>query len=85
MDCPIIQVQYISGLIALINENFSSDPSAILPAVKVHYQNTLGNHCFSISSSHSYLLLLLFAGYLAYIRSRQESPDTTEKFSAIIL
>jgi len=62
IDCPIIQVQYISGLIALINENFSNDPSAILPAVKMHYQNTL-----------------------AYIKSRQESPDTTEKFSAIVL
>lgn len=38
---PVIQVQYISGLIALINENFSADPSAILPATQAHYRNTL--------------------------------------------
>lgn len=41
-DNPIIQVQYIDALIQLINENFSTDKSAILPATEAHYKNTLG-------------------------------------------
>lgn len=59
-DNPVIQVQYIVGLISLINETFSADRSAVLPATEAHYRNTLG-----------------------YIRSRQQQPDTAEKFGPI--
>lgn len=59
-DNPVIQVRYLVGLINLINEHFSSDPSSVLPAVHAHYQNTL-----------------------AYIKSRQHTPETAEKFGAI--
>ncbi len=41
-DNPIIQVNYIDALIQLINENFNTDRSAILPATEAHYKNTLG-------------------------------------------
>lgn len=41
-DNPVIQVQYIVGLISLINETFSADRSAVLPATEAHYRNTLG-------------------------------------------
>jgi hypothetical protein len=43
--CPIIHVRYISGLIALINEqNAAADPGtpALSSAVEAHYHNTLG-------------------------------------------
>jgi vacuolar protein sorting-associated protein 35 len=39
---PVITVNYITGLIRLINETFSADSSAILPATQAHYRNTLG-------------------------------------------
>jgi vacuolar protein sorting-associated protein 35 len=41
-DNPVIQVQYIVGLISLINETFAADRSAVLPATEAHYRNTLG-------------------------------------------
>jgi hypothetical protein len=41
-DCSVIQVHYIDALIQLINENFATDRSAILPATEAHYKNTLG-------------------------------------------
>lgn len=41
-DHPLIEVRYLMGLINLINDHFSSDPSSVLPAVHAHYQNTLG-------------------------------------------
>jgi hypothetical protein len=43
-DCPVIQVSYIEALIQLINENFSTDKTAILPATEAHYKNTLGKN-----------------------------------------
>jgi hypothetical protein len=46
--CPIIHVRYISGLIALINEqNAAADPGtpALSSAVEAHYHNTLGRSC----------------------------------------
>lgn len=61
-DNPIIQSNYITGLIQLINDNISSEPGAILPETKTHFHNTL-----------------------AYIRSRKESPETSEKFKSIQL
>merc|ERR1712000_253399 len=66
---PLIHVRYLSGLIALINEQMGSEDggqgAAAQPmgsAVKAHYRNTL-----------------------EYIRNRQRSPETSEKFSAIQL
>lgn len=59
-DNPVIQVQYIVGLVSLINETFAADRSAVLPATEAHYRNTLG-----------------------YIRSRQQQPETAEKFAPI--
>jgi hypothetical protein len=61
-DNPAIQVQYIEALIALINETFTTDRSALLPGTEAHYKNTL-----------------------AYIRSRQQSPETADKFAAITI
>ena len=41
-DNPIIQVRYLSGLIALINEQLGSEAnSAPSPATEAHYRNTL--------------------------------------------
>mmetsp|Transcript_11180 Transcript_11180/g.17014 ORF Transcript_11180/g.17014 Transcript_11180/m.17014 type:complete len:385 (+) Transcript_11180:1394-2548(+) len=61
---PLIHVRYLSGLIALINEQIGSEDGgqAMGSAVKAHYRNTL-----------------------EYIRNRQRSPETSEKFSAIQL
>ncbi|RYG63390.1 hypothetical protein EON64_16035, partial [archaeon] len=42
--CEGVQVRYVSGLIALIQEQFTSDPSSVLPAVQAHYMNTLGTY-----------------------------------------
>lgn len=41
IDNPVIQVQYIVGLISLINETFAADRSVVLPATEAHYRNTL--------------------------------------------
>ena len=41
-DNPVIQVNYISGLIKLIKETFESDPASMLPATQAHFKNTLG-------------------------------------------
>mmetsp|Transcript_33134 Transcript_33134/g.72297 ORF Transcript_33134/g.72297 Transcript_33134/m.72297 type:complete len:820 (-) Transcript_33134:19-2478(-) len=66
---PLIHVRYISGLIALINEQIGTDSDAagqvggsqaMGSAVKAHYRNTL-----------------------EYIRNRQRAPETAERFSAI--
>lgn len=66
---PVIQVRYLSGLIALINEQMGAEDEGAAPAggqpsmgssVRAHYRNTL-----------------------EYIRNRQRSPETAEKFSAI--
>jgi len=52
--CPIIHVRYISGLIALINEqNAAGDAGApaLSSAVEAHFHNTLGkvlSVCFSL-------------------------------------
>lgn len=42
-DNPVIQVRYLSGLIALINEQMGSDDTAqqMNPSTVVHYKNTL--------------------------------------------
>jgi hypothetical protein len=41
-DCPIIQVRYLSGLIALINEQLGSESNQQSnPATQAHYRNTL--------------------------------------------
>ena len=41
-DNPIIQVRYLSGLIALINEQLGSEANAQSnPATEAHYRNTL--------------------------------------------
>lgn len=34
-------MQYIVGLISLINETFAADRSVVLPATEAHYRNTL--------------------------------------------
>eukprot|EP01039_Chlorochromonas_danica_P006012 gene6012-6622_t len=39
---PAIEVRYLSSLIGVIKEHFSSDPSSVLPAVAAHYNNTIG-------------------------------------------
>lgn len=44
-DNPIIHVRYLSGLIALINEQTGAagdGQSALTPAVEAHYKNTVG-------------------------------------------
>ena len=49
--CPIIHVRYISGLIALINEqNAASDAGApaLSSAVEAHFHNTLGTSHFVV-------------------------------------
>jgi uncharacterized membrane protein len=90
----VVQVHYIDALIQLINENFATDRSAILPATEAHYKNTLGEMCSTLLFVVVYCLCLLFflspfrcftSLSLAYIRSRQQSPETKEKFSAIQL
>lgn len=60
-DNPIINVRYLSGLIALINEQ-SAGAEPLNPAVEAHYKNTLD-----------------------YIRSRQNAPETSEKFAQVNL
>eukprot|EP01038_Epipyxis_sp_PR26KG_P012178 gene12178-16310_t len=42
-DNPIIHVRYLSGLIALINEQATNDQATVVmtPAVEAHYKNTL--------------------------------------------
>jgi len=41
-DNPVIQVRYISGLIALINEQASgADGQSVTPAAEAHYKNTV--------------------------------------------
>jgi hypothetical protein len=44
-DNPIIQVRYLSGLIALINEQSAGSVSVANPAVEAHYKNILGSNC----------------------------------------
>ena len=62
-DNPIIQVRYLSGLIALINEQLGSEANATpSAATEAHYKNTL-----------------------EYIKNRQTSAETAEKFSKIEL
>lgn len=39
---PAVQVQYLSGLIALIQETYSADRSVVLPGTEAHLKNTLG-------------------------------------------
>ena len=49
---PIIHVRYLSGLIALINEqNAAGDNGApaLSSAVEAHFNNTLGESCFVCS------------------------------------
>ena len=58
---PVFHVRYLSGLIALINEQMASD-GALTPSSEAHYRNSLD-----------------------YIRSRQRTEETAEKFSAIQL
>ena len=41
-DNPIIQVRYLSGLIALINEQKASNAGGINSSVDAHYRNILG-------------------------------------------
>lgn len=44
-DNPLIQVRYLSGLIALINEQMAAEgggQSQFSSAVEAHYRNTLG-------------------------------------------
>lgn len=39
---PVIHVRYLSGLIALINEQMGTDDQQMGSAVRAHYRNTLG-------------------------------------------
>jgi len=64
---PVIHVRYLSGLIALINEQMgvedgqgAAGQQQMGSSVRAHYRNTLD-----------------------YIRNRQRSPETAEKFSTI--
>jgi len=61
-DNPNIQVRFLSGLIAIINEQLGVDGSQTNAQVGAHYRNTLD-----------------------YIRKRQQSEATSEKFTSIQL
>jgi hypothetical protein len=68
-DNPVIAVRFLSGLIALINEQLGPDAAVSVSAtgrsvasVQSHYRNTL-----------------------EYLQNRQRDPETAEKFSAIQL
>lgn len=61
---PSIQVRFISGLVAIINEQLGEDGSQASPAVGAHYRNTLGKNkfvvvCFCVDFIMLLLLLLL--------------------------
>lgn len=83
-------MRYLSGLIALINEQLGPDASVPISGnvrsaagVQAHYRNTLGMYaqasmvcvCFNVS----------FFCSAEYLQNRQRDPETAEKFSAIQL
>jgi hypothetical protein len=86
----VIQVRYLSGLIALINEQMGAEDEGAAPAggqpsmgssVRAHYRNTLGELNSVWNNSCLHILIIPFS--VEYIRNRQRSPETAEKFSAI--
>ena len=79
---PAIQVRYLTGLIALINEQLGSEgQTAANAGVVAHYRNTLGK----LVCNDEWLIRNRILCLVAYIKSRQRAPETSEKYAEISL
>ncbi len=81
---PAIHVRYLSGLIALINEQRDPEgtgvPGGTSAGVDAHYRNTLGT-VVRVLFCWKYNKIV----FLEYLKNRQKDAETSEKFSAVQL